>query len=282
MLIPWGVQQSTGRMVRVEDMPNGLWAGCVCPSCGEPLVAKNMGTVKAPHFSHHAEHEGACEGWLHATEKRLLYERIQKALATGKSIPIRWDCQNCECLHEGDLLRRARGVLLEERIADGNIRPDILLLGHDGLPCALVEIVDTHAPDPPVRAYAKCHKIPLLEAVLDSKDVGRTLAPTLEPRVSNACLCGLCPQCKKASVCDSSDVCGKVTMRWQMLASSEDGHFSWEPARLRERRVDYGCSCEDALRAKWHRAHGETANQWYQDIRTRILSEMAKEDGPTL
>lgn len=63
--IPFGLRSVDQQYVDVQDVPRGLSSGCVCPSCGLPLVAK-QGTVKQWHFAHHAsrsviDNEQYCE-----------------------------------------------------------------------------------------------------------------------------------------------------------------------------------------------------------------------------
>lgn len=50
MLIPFGLQG--GKIYHVENVANGLACDCVCPSCRKPLIAKNKGECKRPHFAH--------------------------------------------------------------------------------------------------------------------------------------------------------------------------------------------------------------------------------------
>ncbi len=42
-----------GIAMSVENVESGLKCGCICPSCGEPLVAKK-GTKRMHHFSHYS------------------------------------------------------------------------------------------------------------------------------------------------------------------------------------------------------------------------------------
>ena len=42
-----------GAGISIEDADRGLKCGCVCPACGEPLVAKK-GTKVMHHFAHHS------------------------------------------------------------------------------------------------------------------------------------------------------------------------------------------------------------------------------------
>lgn len=50
--IPFGLRSVDQQYVDVQDVPRGLASGCICPSCGLPLAAK-QGTVKQWHFAHH-------------------------------------------------------------------------------------------------------------------------------------------------------------------------------------------------------------------------------------
>ena len=206
MKVPWGLQKSKDMMVRVDDVPNGKASGCVCSACLAVLVAKNQGVRKAHHFAHAAtaDNQGACEGWLHATAKRLLFERIQRALTEGARIPIQWQCSYCPCRNSGDLLKGATAVHLETMPPGANVRPDILLT-KDAQPWALVEIVHTHNPEISVHNYAMASRNPLVTFSVNApEDIdNQILAPILNPKIDHLyqCPCGWCPQCKKAPRC---------------------------------------------------------------------------------
>lgn len=43
---------SQGALAHVDSVANGAACGCVCPSCGQPLVAKNAGGALVHHFAH--------------------------------------------------------------------------------------------------------------------------------------------------------------------------------------------------------------------------------------
>ena len=163
MKVPWGLHVETGRMVNVGAVPNGKMSGCICPACERPLLAKNHGRQTAHHFAHAAQNSsgsGACEGWLHATAKRLLYDRISTALDDSDELPIRWGCEECSCQHhKGNLLKGIDTIEMEKRL--GNIRPDLYLAKGDK-PKTLIEIVDTHEPAAPVRDFAKANGCQLL------------------------------------------------------------------------------------------------------------------------
>ena len=100
---------------------------------------------------------------MHATAKWMLYWRITDAIAAGENLPVKWNCQLCTCRHDGNLLKRAAATNLEKNLPDSNIRPDLWLSVVDGNPCALIEIVDSHDPEPHTTEYAQENRLPLLE-----------------------------------------------------------------------------------------------------------------------
>ena len=206
MKILWGLQQSTEKMVHVDDVPNGKASGCVCPACRTGLVAKNQGTVKGHHFGHTSGDDqfGACEGWLHATAKRLLYERTQKSLEDDLSIPIQWQCQECSCKHDGNLLDIATTVHMKTTIPAANIRPEILIQ-KDERPIALVEIVHTHPPEAHVFEWAKTHKCPIMVIEVAAEDDldHWILAPTLNLTITGGvCQREMCERCGEGRSCN--------------------------------------------------------------------------------
>lgn len=64
------------RLVHIDSVPNGLSCQCLCPACGEVLIAKNNGETKESHFAHYygTECEGAHETELHLLAKEIISE----------------------------------------------------------------------------------------------------------------------------------------------------------------------------------------------------------------
>ena len=191
--VPWGLSADTGRMMHVDDVPNGKSSGCVCPVCWGSLVAR-QGRVRKHHFAHSVE---SCNGesWLHETAKRLLFQRLSEE----QPVPVSWGCDVCRCSHEHSL----SGIVSMEKQL-GTIRPDIHV-ERGGQPKALLEVVYKHAPADAVQDYARDNQIPLMQFdVATIEDLDRViLAPVLEPAIQYVrCLCPLCDRCGQARKCD--------------------------------------------------------------------------------
>ena len=155
-LIPYGLN-GAGRVVHVNDVPRGKACGLHCPSCEAPLVARK-GEVRKHHLAHFRGIP-ACEGWLHATAKLILYQRFADALASDAQVSIGWLCPespleaddwlNCGLKHSTDIFGKGviTDVKLEHFLSDKGIRPDITLIRADRTAVVLVEVVDTHQPE---------------------------------------------------------------------------------------------------------------------------------------
>jgi hypothetical protein len=65
-----------GNLVHIDTVPNGDACGCFCPKCKEPLIARNGGTKKQPHFAHKPDStcQGADETTLHMLAKEIINE----------------------------------------------------------------------------------------------------------------------------------------------------------------------------------------------------------------
>ena len=77
---PYGLQNNIVRTP--ESVERGLACGCVCPACGEPLVANHGTEIKQPYFSH--ESGRSCE----AAYQTALHLLAKEVLATEKKIML--------------------------------------------------------------------------------------------------------------------------------------------------------------------------------------------------
>ena len=202
--VPWGLSAERGRLLHVDDVPNGKRSGCVCPACEIVLVAKNTGHRKVHHFAH-CTPSVSCEGWLHATAKHGLFERIESALSEKRAVDLSWECpdqEDCSCLnHTGNLVKQVDGVRLEKQIRHSVtwIQPDITLT-KGGSPSILIEIVDTSKPKERTFEYVKnsCTRL-LVFDVADVNDISTLIEGVLEPsQITDPPSCP-CPPCHRYS-----------------------------------------------------------------------------------
>ena len=88
MLIPFGLKD--GKIHHVKNVPNGLACDCVCPNCRKPLIAKNKGEWKRPHFAHAVDTDCfnyEAMTYLHQYAQQLLEAEQSTALPEFLYIP---------------------------------------------------------------------------------------------------------------------------------------------------------------------------------------------------
>ena len=241
--IPYGLD-SSGRIVHVDDVPRGKACGARCASCGSELVAKKGDSGKViHHFAHYQSNGHSCEGWLHSTAKAILAQRITDSMAGKAPFPIKWACprEELKCVHEADLLGKGfignipveqhrsayqmglpglggghevdlekailNNIRVEKLLSTWNIRPDITLMAGD-TPMGLIEVVDTHPPEPPVIDAG----LPVLEVHVSEPAHLNVLAESATPVAvmhNYPCpdpICDLCGR-RKSSGCLHCGVC---------------------------------------------------------------------------
>jgi hypothetical protein len=95
-------------------------------------------------------------------------EKIKSHIAGKPPINIEWECIYCHEKHKGNLIQCAADVKEEYQME--NCRADIALLGQEGKPFAVIEIVVTHKPEEVAITYYKENKIVLIQVELDTED----------------------------------------------------------------------------------------------------------------
>ncbi|MDE7291552.1 MAG: hypothetical protein K2N58_05845 [Treponemataceae bacterium] len=142
--LPCGVRKD-GNVVYIEDVENGKKCDCVCPGCGQPLVAKNNGKKKEHHFAHFrtAECEHGYQSALHYMAKDVFLE-MKEFTFVKNGAPVKY---------------RIDDVVLEKNVA--SVIPDILVTC-DGKRF-IVEIFVTHAVDDEKKEKIKALKLSALE-----------------------------------------------------------------------------------------------------------------------
>lgn len=153
-----------GVTIKIEDVESGLKCGCVCPACGEPLVAKK-GKKMMHHFSHHAGHncEYGYESSLHLAAKEILLQTKRLVLpAVYVSFPDSYKEDELVCPSKEIQVNK---VELERRF--GDVIPDIVV--YAGGKQLFVEIYVTHRIDDEKLAKLKQADISTIEIDLSKK-----------------------------------------------------------------------------------------------------------------
>lgn len=133
-----------GRLVGIDDVANGGRCGCVCPKCGEKLVARNGGTRMQHHFAHSSDSTcvGSAETALHLLAKEILQETRRLMLPDFYG-------------YKGSVMDFDE-IILEERQDNSGLRPDCIGVknGHR----LWIEIKVNHAVDEAKLQYIREHK----------------------------------------------------------------------------------------------------------------------------
>lgn len=144
-----------------------------CIECNSKLILKKSGKTgkgsKRPHFAHLSLTENCTpEGVLHKSFKILLVKKIKECIENKIPINIKWKCDSCNEMNEGNLLFNAFDVKEEYNMKV--CKPDIALLNSEGNVYAVIEIIVTHKPEENVIEYYKANKIPVIQILLNSDE----------------------------------------------------------------------------------------------------------------
>lgn len=146
-----------GKTVHISEVENGLRCECICPACGERLIARK-GTKVIHHFAHKStvECEYGYQTSLHLVAKDIISKYRQICIpALFLNIPK----SGKRILIEDAQVIQVSEVILEKKISD--IIPDILLMTNVGI--LILEIYVTHEVDDEKKKKIKRLNIPTLE-----------------------------------------------------------------------------------------------------------------------
>lgn len=152
-----------GKLVHVDDVPNGNKCGCICPACNEPLQARK-GNKREHHFAHQGGSD--CPHAVETTLHLLAKEKIQKAFYEQEEFNIEYDyhsycpniktCQYERCSKCESVERRKYNIkkfydTCEQEIPYNNIdrRSDLKIwsIAHPDREPIYIEIFVTHQSD---------------------------------------------------------------------------------------------------------------------------------------
>lgn len=131
-----------GMATSIEKVERGLKCGCICPSCGEPLVAKK-GAKRMHHFAHYSGHSCAYgyETSLHIAAKEII-SKANRMMLPAVYIQFPNSSKASELYCEAKEIAVER-VVLEQRFQD--VIPDVVI--YTGGKQLFLEVRVTHAID---------------------------------------------------------------------------------------------------------------------------------------
>lgn len=77
-------ENANGQMVYVDDVPQGLKCGCICPYCKEKLLARH-GEIRTHGFAHHSDTRGAN---LRVCYMVIVYKLAEQIIQTNKRLHL--------------------------------------------------------------------------------------------------------------------------------------------------------------------------------------------------
>jgi hypothetical protein len=144
-----------------------------CLHCNSEMVLRKSEKTgrnsKRAHFSHKTLTPNCTpETVLHYSFKSLLAEKIQKHIDLGISLPFSWLCSECEEIHNGDLIKKLKTVIVEYDMAI--VKPNIALLDEANKVIIVIEVIVTHKPEEKTIQFYKDNNIIVIEIVLSSNE----------------------------------------------------------------------------------------------------------------
>lgn len=152
-----------GRIRSVDDVSRGLACDCLCPSCGEKVIAR-QGEIREWHFAHSSgvECDGAAESALHLAAKQILVDK------RGMNLPEITEVATVN-LPDGrtgtaQAVRQSAWLdfqSVELEMTYGEIIPDVVVRNGDEL--LFIEIAVTHFVDQDKTLIIESMNIPTIE-----------------------------------------------------------------------------------------------------------------------
>ena len=157
-----------GKIVSINDVCSGKECDCICPSCGEQLIAKK-GKIKIHHFAHSTlkECEYGYETTLHLLAKDIIENANHFVLPEEKLSKEYYKQEQAKTKNKS--IRNAVEIIIDKvevELNFDNIKPDIIL--YSGVKKYFVEIFVTHKIDNSKREKIKSKCVDTIEIDLSN------------------------------------------------------------------------------------------------------------------
>ncbi len=187
-------KNNTNDFIDVEIALKGVDYKCII--CNQPVILrKSKKQQRRTHFAHkNLTTNCTPESALHLAFKTLLYKRLIKSLEIGKSEIINWNCQYCNEIHSGNLLKKINRIEMEQYV--NQYKPDISLYDKYDKIFAVIEIIVSHKPEMELVEYYKDNNIAMVQFELKSDDdLDQLKQDILIPSSINLCINPKCEKC---------------------------------------------------------------------------------------
>ncbi len=234
LLLPYAIN-SLGNLVHINAAHKD--DNYTCPTCGAQLslriskIPKGQKYHRVNHFAHKGCADNFCsESFLHKLFKQKAAEYIRMELGRpNRAIWFEWECDKCNELHKGNLLKKATKVV--EELDLQTCRPDIALLDDNNNVVIVIEIVVTHEPSPETLQFYQDNKIACLQIkVSDFSECDKIREKVVHPDIVNICPNPICKKCgeimNSAKLIVVSAPCWRCSndMKIAMIVSNNSNH----------------------------------------------------------
>lgn len=258
--LKYALKTSSGRIVNIDDVENGLQCNCICPGCKGVLVAKNNGLKKEHHFAHYSgiECKGARMTALHSLAQQIIEEKKEIMLPDYQGEYYKKESQRVQF----------DDVWLENTVKD--LRPDCICIkrDHKGKEHKLwVEILVTHEVDDTKQKKIQELDVACIEIdfsnLIDTDYSIESITHRLLNEKENKRWVN-CPQCDERN--DQKKVeYDKIVLKYQQQE---------EERRRREEEVQQR---ENEVRQVKDKYLKEKTREWYKDGRHEVAQFLVDE-----
>ncbi len=171
------------KIIHIDEIissENGFKCNCVCPACGEKLVARTLGNKNKKCFAHEANSN--CDGGIETAMHKFAKEIIEneKKIKIPKLIYNKYS-KEYELVKE-ELIHFDK-IELEKYISDFDFKPDIII-SKNGIPL-IIEVAVTHKVDEEKRNKIIKSDISTIELYLDKDEIFKLSKEELAYKIIN-------------------------------------------------------------------------------------------------
>ena len=174
-LIKYGVHRITGKLMFIEDVPNGIKCDCICINCDSPLEARNKGLIREHSFAHYTElkahHDRVSEEAVTVckpNKETILHRAAKQVLEESIGQEIQLPAEGFNTVRGKYWIKNARKAIITDikiEKQSGHVIPDITLYTNTDEKI-FFEIYVTHAITDEKMERLRSERVPTIEVDL--------------------------------------------------------------------------------------------------------------------